>query len=1045
MDASDEQTIDTSEQEALGNSGMDGDEIYTRNANFEHIVAETSRPQSFQDQATRIDVEDRYQAFASDENNIGVLCNFLRSPVRDLSFHAARMIRDQLSHGQYGTCLNYLVDMLTLPFSFKDAKYTVNEKHVILDALLNAFAFHSARLSDAVILKTICTALVQFYLQRHFSWEAPTRCLLSTLRSPDGVLPSLEELEASSWGPGISYEPLQALPTLYFVQQLAEEVLETQHLESLYLPPEDEIRDVLRQSLILVFACFAVLPAAAIEIVTALVEISPRLLNLLPQTELHSLLVSQTASTIRTQLKQGDFSSEYISFADLTVAYARSLSFEDANYVFSQTWQTTRPILLDLVSCSGVANIEDTVCSIALCIWIDVADGLEQWTDTEQYLKPTILQDLNDVVRILKTKAQFPADELQKRTSEWDESDRVNFEAFRRDVEELLFSTYSSLGSELLQELTGALLLALESREWQNAEVDIFYLTSFVSVRKDKEDITQCVDQILTAPAWSAMCTSGTLILPDKVTRAAVEFVAELGPYFKANTAHLGQNIGLVIRSLSSSECSGQAARALQSLCLSLHEILVTRFDELFQTLWQYLLPGSSVDAEPKQKILGAMAIVIRALPDEEMKHQAIVHLVNSVEADSVEASNLRPVDEEAASTMAVQVMSTFAEIAKGLKPPQQIDLRPGEYDDTNAFWSQEAPGELRRNLFTHIFNTSKAFSTNADVIEACCATIQAGHSDSPRTAFTASAAENTEFLCALITPESPSISAVLKTAESFLKLNAQSPFTIQHSYATLIHQISSQQQHLLTLYHQSQPQPHSASSSASDIDIHSFTISTLQFHTSTLPLYAPLLFSLPDPPLHSLLSFAFLHLSLPDTLPRRSSATYFATFFSVTSPSLPLPMRLPPEIPPQRLQGILGFVGQKFAREMMGLLAGGCARSDLQVLAGAVKAFIAGHGVLAGRTLREAAKEDISADYNNVKNNVDDDDGGMIMTEDDGTDIDADSGRDNGGTQDTQVSVAAREKFVESMIRLRGGAKTGDVIKAFWQESRRARFGYAA
>lgn len=761
---------------------------------------------------------------------------------------------------------------------------------------------------------------------------------------------------------------------------------------------QEDIRGILSPSLRLIFESFVILQGDVIDTLTTIIEEAPRMLKLVPTTQLPKLFISPQVGSIRESLKEGNFSPENIRFGDMVVAFAKNLSFDNIMFTSTDGWHSVYPILYDLISCGGVTNIEDTVCSPALEVWVDIADGLDQWADADA-ASNFARSHLSVAVRRLMTKARYPIEELRISTSSWDESERIDFEAFRRDFEDFILSCYSSLGSTMLQDLKDNLFLNLQTFQWQEVEVIISGLTSFAIVRGDKEDLMQCIDEILMWRSWSVLCTSDVLQLPGKVVKAAVRLIAELGSYFKMNHTNLSENIGLVIRSLSHPECSSEAATALQKLCLMLRDILATRFEELFETLWQYLLPGTPVRMEQKQKIFGAIATIIQALPSEEMKFQSLVHIVTSMDTDILQMFELQQSDADAASIPAARVTETLAEIANGLQPPQTIDSRPEDFNEINAFWAQEGPIDLQRRLFAHVYQTAWAFSTNSEVIDACCAIIRAGHTLWPRTVFTMTSLENRKFLLLLIRQNIPNIDAVLRTASSFLRLYSNALVDIQPDFISIVSKISEEQQEILQCQAES--------------DAQDFSVATLEFYIETLPRFAPLLFSVcSDVDVESLLSFAFACLDGEDTLPRRSAASFWSTLFNATGQ--PSPIIFPTFAPSgaeERLTSILRLTGERFAKSIFRQLAGKCPRSEISVLCGPLKAFVSGHGMLAGRLLQAAAR-----DADNVTGAVAD-----------------------------LVTVSKRERFVESVLRLRGGRTTNEVARQFWHDCRGKAFQYTA
>ena len=748
-----------------------------------------------------------------------------------------------------------------------------------------------------------------------------------------------------------------------------------------------------------IFGCFDAqqLSDSALETITTIVEDAPRLLKLVPPDAVLQILSSPQAQHWLIRLADGDYASECTRFVELASSYSAGIAFDNPNFANNLEWQVLAPIFLELLRCPGDAVIEDPVCSKVLVFWAEVADGLEAWDDGELAYKfaQTYLQP---ALEGLKLKDRYPLDELNFATAKWDAGERHEFESFRMDFEDVLNASYVILGRSLIEDLCRDIIANFQFRQYRELEVNLAGLASFAIARGENSNLTWCIEQILRLPAWQSMCADNIPDLPDRVRIAAIALVAGMTGYWKQNEVAFPSHMAFVIQSLRHPSCASAAAKALQKLCLALRDILAPMFEDVFSTLWQFIRPEALMPVELKQKVFGAVAMVLQALPSEAMKFEPLLHLARSLEADSRSMFEFLRNDLVATTDTARNVMQAFAEIAIGLKPPESIDADTEDFDDVNKFWMQGEPQILHSNLFHHVYNAASAFRTDEEVIEACCKIVKAGHSERPRTAFSFNPDETTKFLSLTLHADTANVSTVLNTATSFFQLHASSPLVVVGPFTNVVRLISTHGNSILAQWDASE-----------EPDVQEFSVAVLDFFTSILPNYSTILLSshIPDNGLQNIITFASRSLTRgQDILPRRSAAAFWSTLFvTTTGPSF----TLPGPVGPSRLADILRYVVEMVVPILYRLLAGECPRSEIERLTTPVRRLVAGHGMLAAKCLRAAASDARLMD--------------LAVRE--------------------RVGDAGVERFVNAVLAARGGKVTNELARKFWLDCRGEAFGY--
>ena len=325
------------------------------------------------------------------------------------------------------------------------------------------------------------------------------------------------------------------------------------------------------------------------------------------------------------------------------------------------------------------------------------------------------------------------------------------------------------------------------------------------------------------------------------------------------------------------------------------------------------------------------------------------------------------------------------------------IDLEV-EKGQGSEFWKTYPAKAVQDNalsIFNQIMNLED-FRLNGQIVEAGCDFIKAGYTEEDPSPFKFPPVVSGNFFSSTINLSTPSLNVVMATASTFLA--SAKPGSIDAEFSTLLQAVVNVQQNLLSEYQ--------VTKQYAD---HEFTYSSLDFLVRMLPKWGESLFTIPNSqePLQVLLEFALLALETPDTLPRRSSAAFWAAIFDLSG----YPTALSPAALTTLVSGVQNTAA-RFTAILLRLLGGECARSELDALAEPLKKFVVKQGPLARRFLREAMKEEA----------------GVLSPR-----------------ALAAVNVEGRIRFLGQVEALRGVRKTNEVVREFWVACRGSAFGYTA
>jgi hypothetical protein len=734
---------------------------------------------------------------------------------------------------------------------------------------------------------------------------------------------------------------------------------------------------------------------AVIEVLTGMAQSAPQYYNKIGAGMINSIIKSKQAENWIAALRSGDFSPDAMRYPEFLVSLVELEDLSSPDYFVDRKLNDIIPILHLLLECDGPAVVEDLVCSMVLEALSQIAEGFADWTGKhtgDESMKSL----LATVCRSCLSKVQYPSEEMDESTQTWDASDRSKFKEFRHDVEDFLLSSFSSLGPKLLGDIVD--MIADDARDsWESFEAGLFCLgTLSESMTNDPSFYDSIVSTIFRTGKWDAIVRNTTSV-PSRARQGAINYISRNTAYLERHQEQLIPCLNFLFSSLQSQASTTAASRAINTLCTTHRSTLIGALPQFIATLTQ--LPP--LPSEDKQRLFGAVAAIIQAVPAEEKKLQPLSDMFDILFHDFKKLANLAGNDQDDLLPMALDLLQCLAAIGKGLRTPADfaVDLE-SEDDPSSQFW-KTGPGKSLQDaavdLFTRTFNMPN-LRLDEQIIAAACDFMKAGYTESDPSPFKFAPEVSTAFFSSTIDLSTPNLNIIMAAASAFLA--SSQPDTLDNAFPMLITAAINAQRTLLSTF--------AVTKQYAD---HDFTYSSLDFFVRLLPKWGGRLFSIPNygEPLRILFEFAIAALQNPDTLPRRSSASFWAALFELSGcPAVAA-------LPATASSTLLAFVQQysaRFAAALIRLLGGEGARSELDVLSEPLRKFVSKQTQLARGLLREAVKEDAG-----------------VLTE-----------RALGA-----VDLAGRMRFIGQVEALRGGRKTNEVVKEFWIACKGSAFGYAA
>ncbi|KAK5000317.1 member of the karyopherin-beta [Elasticomyces elasticus] len=646
--------------------------------------------------------------------------------------------------------------------------------------------------------------------------------------------------------------------------------------------------------------------------------------------------------------------------------------------------------LLQTLLCGpGYPGEDDEIIVLATEFWntyiectTDILFGLDHADTPWLHL---IEKDIMQAVEALWLKLRVPIPEVIK---EWDENSRNEFTMFRTDVKDLLQSAFRILDINLLRRVVELVLGALQSKAWRETEAACFCLNSIadsVIGAKLSDDI---LARVFSSSLFNEMADF-SVHMPAMTRRTAVEMLSHYNVFIQRHTEILPSALNFLFGSLETASLANAAAKSITSLCFSCRYTLAGQLNTFLEQ-YQRFLSGPTADSYTKEKVIGAIAAIIQALPSEEAKAVPLTALLENVERDIIFALECAAEGEDDMAEMAgVTALQCLASIGKASQVPEDVPLDVDADRNQPSFWNLEE-GKAVQQRIVACLRILEVLGNKGDVIDAVCAVLRSGFTETTPGPFVLPAQITVNFV-QQTQLHTLHLEAVLSTACTLLTTHSGSRTKPIKTEATAI------LQHIASFIRDLQQPSTDPEIAQSCVDV----VARL------IPRYVDVLLGLqPVELLEHVFTFTILCLTGPDPLPKRSSTSFWASFIRLTNPQQYPDYSSPTAALPITPASVLQRFGQPLCLALIQQIGGDAQRSELDFICEPVKALVRNQPN--ARQWLEAALVDQSF-------------------------------------PSKRVGDAEKKKFLLQVCGLRGAKATHGVVKEFWTACRGTVTSYAS
>ncbi|KAI1431402.1 armadillo-type protein [Xylaria sp. CBS 124048] len=715
---------------------------------------------------------------------------------------------------------------------------------------------------------------------------------------------------------------------------------------------------------------------------------------------LYSLFESEWARQRYQNLVGGDFDFDSVQFGMFMLSFgdAQMIPMMDTTNARAQSFLAA---LAGLLTAEGHPAAEDKIFVPAMEFWSSFIENLadELYSEQEGSL-PWHNPPLSQVMRVVSyswNRIQYPPLNVY---NTWDSTEKTAFGDARKDVADFLQSVCTISGLPLISLFVDLILRALANSSWAELEAGCFCLAALSDCVSEEESYDDALAKVLGSSLFDLL-RQGHNIIPVRTRQTCLYLIERYSEYFMRHAEYLPAALNLLFSAVADRHLALPSSKSIFSLCSSCRKWLTSEIDAFLEQ-YNTLRNDKDLDSLAEERVVGAIAVIIQSLPNEEKKLSSIHRLLTMVGMDVTACLQLKSMEQnslvdqndkmicrafdatqhqtspvlahEAALNLAIRALRCLCSIAKGLQAPVDLD---SDEESTLTSTGQNLE-RIHADIYGILMQLKDLFSSNGEVVDIICAILRAGFSETEPGPFVFPPQMVTELI---VSKWHSRIAMVVHTASAFT--NSLNWGTKQYTASTLEILLP----WVFGLLHQL-PNPEA------DSELSQYGI---EFTQRVLKRRPEVLMSQTSNVLEFIFTFAMKLLDGNEPLPKTAAAEFWTTFMEVKS-----------EAPTVQAtwNSAMSHFGPLLSQSLMQNIGGKASRSDLDKLSYPLRKLIVQH-VHASKWLETALnKPEFPSD---------------------------------------KVSAQDKSLFVKKLVSLRGSRSTNQVVQEFWLACRGSNFAYAS
>ncbi|KAK2612940.1 member of the karyopherin-beta [Conoideocrella luteorostrata] len=647
---------------------------------------------------------------------------------------------------------------------------------------------------------------------------------------------------------------------------------------------------------------------------------------------LSDIFVSQWSDEQYTRLIRGYGDFDSTQYGQLILAFG-----EERCQWLMQSDDVRCKIILSrlcgLLTANGFPAVENKIFVPTVEFWSNFTEAMSDLVcSSEISATPWAQHALSLILEAVSSawhKVIYPStEELNK----WDSSDRTGFADARKDVIDFLQSAYSLCGPQLVATFAELMLKSLDDLTWLHLEAAAFCLAGLADCGGDDIRLDEALHPVFGSSLFSNLNSSNTNI-PQRVRQTCLYLIERYTEYFERNVSSLAPALRLLFNLLGDQSLTPTASKSILRLCSSCRHHLHPEIHGFLEE-YQSLAALGQLDCISCERVVGAIASVAQAIPNQHHRIQACSRLLQFVHEDASRANELTngsaadpklpwfgqpccdiSADEQPGLHVALRALRCLLSVGKGFQSPADlaIDLEAHPFQ---AHEHDTLLDLLHSQVMAVIVEIEDVFGNHPEVTELICAVLRSGFSESEPGPFVLDTEVVTNYLTSH-KGETPRLGLFVTTACSLVSsLHTQGKPDKEKIFTALIHWVVELLQNL--------PDPEQdpeLSQNSIDFACHMLIKSPITLLALQPPKAAEFLFL-----------FSIRVLDGNEPLPKGAAAEFWANFIMMKSDQVQVQ---------QAAKQAMEMLGPLLAQSLARNIGGRASRSELDRLSEPIKKLI--------------------------------------------------------------------------------------------------------
>lgn len=444
---------------------------------------------------------------------------------------------------------------------------------------------------------------------------------------------------------------------------------------------------------------------------------------------LGTILSSPIAQNHIVTLRSGVFDRAQTTYARLLLAYGeatvQSLAINCDQAISVQILRN----LVDLLGCGANPGADEGICSQCLEFWstfaqflVDsafaVGDEVPLWMKSAKNYIP-------DVIRACWLKISIPPPEV---FASWERNEVDALKELRLEVKDFLESSYALLGRGVFDEFAHLALESLTNHAWLHLETTLFCLNALSESVSADESVDEALSKIFGSSLLADMMNS---TIPASCRLTAISLITNYTRFCERRPNYLPAILNFLFTSVKTQGIAHAAAKAIFASCRICRKALVPHLGAFLEQ-YTLLLSSNEVEASTKEKILGAIAAVVQAVPAEEERLDYLDSLLFWVEGDIRIFLDFREEGRKQESqTFRVCALRCLVSIGKSFQVPDDVAIDLEANFDPSTLWARGTRISLAQERIAQLMKIlTHTGSSDSHVMEAACQILRTGYKE---------------------------------------------------------------------------------------------------------------------------------------------------------------------------------------------------------------------------------------------------------------------------------------------------------------------------